>query len=129
MDLNERIIKYIESHHPISYSKIVQVAAGKGFSETEVLQALDKVARNKSITTKVRKDEVWYDLITITPVTTPTYITYWRNNYPPMTPDNDGSGIDIDLSWMFLKTKDERDEYKAAAKGVPKHMLTTYGRS
>lgn len=30
---------------------------------------------------------------------------------------------EIDYSWMVLRTKEERDAHKAAAKGIPIHML------
>jgi hypothetical protein len=123
MTLEERIIKYIENHNPISYTTIVQVAAGKGFNEMQVLQALDKVGRNKGITTKTRKDEVWYYLVPApAPVIAPTYHSWLRGNYPPMTADNDGSGIDVDFSWLFLRTAEERDAYRAEAKGVPMYV-------
>lgn len=126
MELHERIVAYIENHHPISYSKIVQVAQGKGFSESEVLQALDKIGNKVKQT--VKRGDVWYDLV---PVLTPkvfTHVEWWRNNYPPMNSTNDGSGIDVDFSWLFLRTPEERDAYRAAAKGVPMHMVQSrYG--
>lgn len=122
MDLSERIIKYIESHHPISYSKIVQVAQGKGFNEYQVSQALDKVAQNKSISTKVRKEEIWYDLITITPVSTPTHTSWLSKNYPrPL--HFEMPFPEIDMSWLFLKTKEERDAFKAEMSGRPVYMM------
>lgn len=124
MNLSDRIIAYITNHHPIPYSRLVQVAAGKGFSEMEVLQALDKVHKSKSIVTKTRKDEIWYDLITIAPPKPPpTHLAWLRHNYPRMTEETDGSGIDIDYSFLFLKTKEERDAYLAEAKGMSVHML------
>ncbi len=123
MDLSERIIKYIESHHPISYSKIVQVAQGKGFSEYETSQALDKVHRNKSITTKTKGTEIWYDLITTAPPKpAPTHTTWLKNNYP--WPSNFIMPFpEIDLGHLFLRTLEERNAYLAEAKGVPLHML------
>ena len=71
MDLSDRIIAYITNHHPISYTKIVQVAQGKGFNEYQVTEALVKVHKSKLITTKTRKDEIWYDLVTEKPAYTP----------------------------------------------------------
>lgn len=129
MDLSERIIKYIENHHPISYTSIVNVAASKGFSETEVLQALDKVGRNKSITTKTRGTEVWYDLIIVKPVETPTHVSWISKNYP--WPDADWTECfpEIDLGHLFLRTLEERQAYQAAVKGMPMYMLNKkYGR-
>ena len=66
MELKERIIKYISNHHPIPYTRILQVAQSKGYTEIEVLTALEQVHKDKQITTKTRKDEIWYD-ITIAP--------------------------------------------------------------
>ena len=106
MELHERIIKYIEKHHPISYTSIVNVAVGKGFNEYQVLNALDKIGNKlKKI---VRKEEVWYDLIpTQTPIKTPTHISWLTKNYP--RPNNFIMPFpEIDLSHLFLKTLDHK---------------------
>lgn len=125
MDLSERIIKYIENHHPISYTSIVNVAAGKGFSESQVLQALDTVGRNKSIITKTRKDEVWYYLVTVpAPVSNPTHVSWLAKNYPRLKYEMPFP--EIDMSFLFMKPEQAK-EYKAAAKGLPVHMMSKYG--
>ena len=128
MDLKDRITTYIQNHHPIPYSKLLRVAQSKGYTEMEVLTVLDAVHKNKQITTKTRKDEIWYDITIAPPAPKPqTHLTWLRNNYPPMNSTNDGSGIDVgDLSWMFLKTKEERDAFKAEMSGKPLYMKKKY---
>lgn len=59
---------------------------------------------------------VWKEVVK-KPVTAVSHVEWVRANYPPMTSANDGSGFDIDLSWMFLKTLEERQAYKEAAAG------------
>ncbi len=46
-----------------------------------------------------------------------SHLTWVRNNYPVMDSSNDGSGIDLDFSYLFM-TPDELDAYKAAVRGV-----------
>lgn len=129
MELKDRIIKYILNNPNTTMDTIIGEATSKGYTQHEVLTALDSVHKDKRIThTANASGVVVYRPAKAKVSTVPTHVTYWHDNYPPMTTDNDGSGIDIDLSWMFLKTKDERDDYKAAAKGLPKHMMNTYAR-
>lgn len=131
MELPDRIIAYIENHYPIPYGKIVQVAAGKGFTELQVLEALEKVNKHKQIETKTRKEEIWYSIVPVVePKAPPTYLSWVSRNYPYPPDDWTEPFPEIDLGAMFLRTKEERDAYDAQVKGVPIHMVQSrkYGR-
>jgi len=79
MDLHDRIIAYVTNHYPISYEKIVQVAAGKGFSEGEVLAALSSIGNKLKST--VRGGVVYYQV----PPAPKAPTTYARPDYPRET--------------------------------------------
>ena len=121
MELRDRIIAYIiASQSLVSLEKLVDKGQSAGFSEGEVLATLSTIGSKLKAT--VRGDQVYYQIPPA--VKTPTdHLAWVRANYPPMTPETDGSGIDIDLSWMFLKTKEERDNFKALASGRPVYMI------
>jgi hypothetical protein len=121
MTLQDRLIAYVTaSNCLVSLEKLLVVATAKGFSEGEVLAALSDVG--KKLKSTVRGNQVYYQIPPA--IKTPIDHLQWlRANYPPMTPETDGSGIDIDLSWMFLKTKEERDDFKALASGRPVYMM------
>ena len=124
MDLKDRIIKYILTNGPVSMDDIINVAKSKGFTENEVLIALDRVHRDKRIQQMADvTGHVMYKPATAKATEAGSHLSWVRNHYPVMTKENDGSGIDIDLSWMFLKTREERDAFKAQAKGMPVYMM------
>lgn len=128
MELSERIIAYIEKHHPLALTTLEGVVVSKGFTLEELYAALTKVHKDKRVLQSTRGNEVYY---TIAPVITKqpsSHLTFVRNNYPPMTPDNDGSSIEADFSYLFL-TPEQLVEYKAAAKNMPTFMYNkTHGR-
>lgn len=124
MELSERIVSYITNHHPIAYTTLVNVAKGKGFSEYEVVEALAKVHKNKSITTKNRKEEIWYDILIFKPIVAPTHTLWLAKNYP--WPEHFEMPFpEIDYSHIFM-TPDEAKAYKAEAKGMPLYMMSKY---
>ena len=115
--LQDRIVTYITaSNGLVSLDKLITVAAAVGFSEAEVLQALSGIG--KRLKSTVRGDMVYYQ-IPPAPKTPIDHLAWVRNNYPRMTEETDGSGIDIDYSFMFLKTKEERDLFKSQMSGRP----------
>jgi len=125
MTLSDRLIRYIQNHHPITLDRLISVAQSRGFTELEVLTALDTVHKDRRITVTNLKAGVTYRPTAPKAVKEPgSHLTWLRNNYPAMDETNDGSGIDIDLSWMFLKTREERDAYKAAVSGRPVYNKT-----
>lgn len=105
----------------VTLSQLEHRATERGVSLSELYAALERVHRDKRVERTVKAGEVIYRKAM--PKKSPLdHHTWLREHYPPMDETNDGSGIDIDLSWLFLKP-DELVEYKAAAKGVPKHMI------
>ena len=121
MNLQDRIIAYVTaSSGLVSLEKLVDKGQSAGFSEGEILATLSDIGNKLKST--VRGNQVYYQIPPPPKKTATSHLTWIRHNYPPMTPENDGSGIDLDLSWMFLKTKEERDEFKALASGRPVYM-------
>ena len=128
-NLSERIIKYVIAHYPCSYSKLEAIVISKGFTLDQLLQALEIVHKDKRIKQTVKGDDIMYSP-TMAPVTKEpgSHLTWWRTHYPRMDSTNDGSGIEADFSYLFLKPA-ELEEYKAAAKNMPKHMIQSkYGK-
>jgi hypothetical protein len=118
MSLVERIIAYVQNHHPLSYTQLAGVVLAKGFTELELLQALDQVHKDKRITQTVRRGEISYSPYIAPPVVPPPAHLLWiESHYPPMTPENDGSGIEADYSYLFL-TPEELEKHKAEVRGV-----------
>ena len=126
--LTTRITDYILKRTATTLTQLEGVVVSHGFTLDELYTALEQVHRNKSIARTVRQGEVVY--MKKAPPKSPTdHLAYVRNNYPPMTHENDGSGIDVgDLSWMFLKTKEERDAFKAEMSGRSVYVKNKYGK-
>lgn len=109
---------------------VLEVATAKGFTEVDVLTALDSVHRDKRISyTADASGVVLYKLAAAKKDPT-DHLKWVRDNYPPMDSTNDGSGIEADYSFLFM-SPDEAKEYKAAVKGMPLYMLQSkkYGNS
>lgn len=117
--MHELIITRILNRGVVTLSELEDRATQRGLSLSDLYVALDKVHRDKRIVRKVLRGEVTYVPAPKRSEVVNSHVTWFKENYPPMTLENDGSGIDLDLSWMFLKTKEERDEYKALASGKP----------
>jgi len=130
MSLHERIIAYVSNHYPLSMSALEGIVLSKGFTLDDLYTALERVHKDKRIVQSTRRGEVWYSPYIEPPTPPPQKHLEWiRANYPPMTPDNDGSGIDVgDLSWMFLRTKEERDAFRAEMSGRPVYVKNKYGK-
>ena len=117
MELKDRIIAYLEKHHPITDAKILALAKSKGYTDAEVYAALELVHTDKRISTKARGDVIWYDIyVAPPPKPVPTHTQWLAANYP--WPEHFEMPFpEIDLSWIFLKTKAERDEFRAMMNG------------
>jgi hypothetical protein len=118
--MHELIITRILNHGIVTLGELEDRATQRGLSLSELYTALDKVHRDKRIKRGVRQGEVYYEVMK--PNTHFDHLVWWREHYPPMDETNDGSGIDVDFSWLFLRTVEERDAYKAEAKGVPMYV-------
>ena len=128
MNIAEAIISRILTDQSVTLTQLEQRATERAVSLSDLYVALDKVHRDKRIKRGVRQGEVYYE--PAPPPKTPTdHLTWLRQNYPPMDSTNDGSGIDLgDLSWMFLKTKEERDAFKTEMSGKPVGYNKRYGK-
>ncbi len=130
MELPERIIAYVQKHYPLSMSALEGIVLSKGFTLDDLYTALEKVHKDKRIVQSTRREEVWYSPATEpTVVKTPTHVEWARNNYPPYDPwcvDKHGEMImpfpEIDMSYLFLKTKEERDAFRAEMSGRPVYV-------
>lgn len=108
---------------PLTLEDLEARASKRGISLDELYAALEQVHRDKRIKRTVVGDTIKYTYEEPKPKDYTPHLTWLREHYPPMTPENDGSGIEADFSWLFLRTKEDRDAYKAAASGKPLYMV------
>lgn len=126
--LAETLIKAIDKAGELSIDRIDAGAVKRGISMTVLDRALEVLHRNKHIKRTTKKGTIYYSIkVAPKPKDPGSHLTWLREHYPPMTEENNGSGIDVDFSYLFLKP-DEMKEYKAAAKGMPVHMIKDYGK-
>lgn len=121
-ELQDRLIKYVTACDSlVSLEKLTLVATGVGFSEDEVLQALERIGNKLKST--VRGGTVYYQ------VPPPVKIKeHFKSTVPYPWPGRDGVPEfvmpfpEIDYSYIFLKPE-ELDKYKAELRGrifIPK---------
>jgi hypothetical protein len=123
--LTTRITDYILKRTATTLTQLEGVVVSHGFTLDDLYTALEQVHRDKSIARTVKQGEVVY-MKKVPPKSPTDHLAYIRNNYPPMTPDNDGSGIDADFSYLFL-SPEELEKYKAEARGVQYIPSKRYG--
>lgn len=129
-DLSERIATGIKKTPNQSYTTLEQHAVRIGIELSTFMAAMELVHQNKQIQSKTFKDDIIYSFA-VAKVKVPESQASWIvNNYP--YPGKNGIPEfvmpfpEIDLSHIFLKTKEERDAYKAQASGRPIHMLNNH---
>lgn len=121
-ELQDRIVAYVTaSNSLVSLEKLLAVSTAKGFSEGEVLAAVSEIG--KKLKSTVRGGVVYYQVPPVTKA--PTDHLAWVNQWYKDNPQHctEMPFPEIDYSFMFLKTKEERDEYKAMASGRPVYMV------
>lgn len=114
-----KIGKYIQTSRGCSFTEIKTRATKHSIPPDVLEEALRVLHRVPNVHRTVAGGDVqyvWKEVVK-KPVTPVSHVEWVRANYPPMTSENDGSGIDIDLSWMFLRTLEERQAYKEAVAG------------
>jgi hypothetical protein len=131
MELHERIIAYVQKHHPLRLSSLEGVVLSKGFTVTDLYTALEAVHRDKRITRKVLKGDIVYSPAVERTATVGSHVAWLTANYPH--PHQCDHGVryttcehcapfpDISYAGLFLKTKEERDAYKEAVTGRPRY--------
>jgi hypothetical protein len=119
--LSNRITDYVLGRSTTTLTELEGVVVSAGFTLDELYAALNQVHKNKAIRRTVRQGEVVY-LKALPPKEPGSHLSWTRTHYPPMDSTNNGSGFDIDYSYLFL-SPDALLEYKAAARNIPKHMI------
>jgi hypothetical protein len=130
MTTSNRVTDYILKRTGTTLGQLEGVVVSAGLTLDELYTALETVHRDKRITRRVIKGEIVYTP-TPEPKAPTDYLKYVRENYPPMTKENDGSGIEADFSYLFL-SPEELDKYKAEVQGrayIPKKRYETKNRT
>jgi hypothetical protein len=127
MELNQRLITYILKAAPVTMDKLIDVATDKGYTLDEILTTLEQVHKDKRITQAANAaGVVTYKLATVKE--RPDHLAWIRANYP--WPDNFEMPFpEIDMSYLFLKTKEERDAFRAEMTGRPLYVKNKYVHS
>lgn len=130
--LPERIATYILSNpQGVTLDAIVKGAMSKGVSYMDVLDALEYTHKDPRIArTASSSGVVTYRKFTRavgSSASGMTHLSWLRANYPwpgkNGVPPFEMPFPEIDMSWMFLKSHEERIAYKAAAKNMPTRMV------
>lgn len=103
----------------VTLTELESRATERGLSLSDLYTALDKVHRDKRIVRKVLNGEVTYVPAPKRSEVVNSHIKWVKDNYPWPDADWQEPFPEIDLGAMFLRTKEERDEYKALASGKP----------
>lgn len=117
-----RVTDYILKRTGTTLGQLEGVVVSAGLSLDELYAALEVVHKDKRITRRVIKGEIVYTP-TPEPKAPTDYLKWVRENYA--WPGTGGTPPfvmpfpEIDMSFMFLRTKEERDAYKAEASGRP----------
>ena len=120
--LAEKLVKRIAKDGEVTLDQLDASAVKHGIDMNVMDNALQRIHKLKNINRRTKKGTVVYSLQVIKPKSPTPHLDWVRDNYPPMTSSNDGSGIDMDFSYLFL-TPEEMEKYKAEAKGrvyIPK---------
>jgi hypothetical protein len=122
--LTTRITDYILKRTATTLTQLEGVVVSHGFTLDDLYTALEAVHRNKSIARTVRQGEVVY--MKKAPPKSPTdHLAWIRANYP--WPDSFEMPFpEIDMSFLFLKNKEERDAFKAEMSGRPVYTKNTW---
>jgi hypothetical protein len=123
MNLSSLIITRIIKDGEVTLSQLEHRATERGVLLSDLYAALERVHRDRRITRNVSKGEVVYSKAVPKSVTLMTHLIWVRENYPYPDKDWQEPFPEIDLGAMFLRTKEERDEYKAAVSGRPVYMV------
>lgn len=122
-ELAFKIAAYIIRHNGSSYTSIKNRAVELGISLADLEDALVELHKNPMCHRTMAGGDVQYAMKSVvkTPAGTPTHVEWVRDHYP--WPGKNGLPAfempfpEIDMSWMFLRTLEERQEYKMAAAG------------
>ena len=122
--LSNRIADYVLGRTAVTLTELEGVVVSAGYTLNDLYTALETVHRDKRIARKVLKGEVVY-----TPAPKPklpsSHLSWTAEHYP--WPENFVMPFpEIDVSFIFLKTKEERDAFKAEMSGRPVYTKSKY---
>jgi hypothetical protein len=115
------IINKILKEKTVSISSLEERAKQRCVSIEELYTVLERIHRDKRIRQTVAKGEIVYSPTPERRATVATHLRWIKDNYPD-TSDFEMPFPEIDMSYLFLKTKEERDAFKAEMKGQPVYM-------
>ena len=133
-DTAQLIINKILKDGEVTLSQLEHRATERGVSLSDLYTALEDVHRDKRITRRVLKGEIVYSPAVERTATVGSHVSWLTANYPH--PHQCDHGVryttcehcmpfpEISYAGLFLKTKEERDEYKAAATGRPVYLVS-----
>ena len=117
-ELSTKIIAGILKKPEVSYSRLEAHAVTLGIPLGIFQNAMQIVQSNKTIQTKIIGGELIYvPREKKEPKAPGSHLLWVKDNYPPMTKENDGSGIEAGYSYLCLSPED-LDKYKAESRGV-----------
>lgn len=129
MSLSSLIVTKILKDGEVTLTQLEHRATERGVSFADLYDALETVHRDKRITRRVKGGEVVYTTAAARSSTIGSSTTWLSDNYPrPHTCTHDVWYTtcehcmpfpEIRYDGLFLKTKEERDEFKAAMTGRP----------
>jgi len=130
--LTTRITDYILKRTATTLTQLEGVVVSHGFTLDDLYTALEAVHRNKSIARTVRQGEVVYMKKAPPKVYTPPVLPPYP--HPPQCEhglrstacDHCRPFPEIDMSYLFLKTKEERDAFRAEMSGRPVYTKNTW---
>jgi len=106
-ELADLICKTIIRNGGLTLDEIEERCAKRDIPIELVYEAMELVSKRPKIVTSGKK---YIEKVV------KKHDPFYRVPYPPMTPENDGSGIEADFSYLFL-TPDEMKDYKIQLKG------------
>lgn len=113
-----KIGKYIQLSRGCAYADIKSRAAERSIPPDVLEEALRVLHRLPQIHRTVAGGDVQYvwKEVVAKPVTVASHVT-WVNEHYPWPEEFVMPFPEIDMSWMFLRTLEERQAYKSAAAG------------
>jgi hypothetical protein len=122
--LSKLLFNRIIQDGEVTLTRLEHLANQRGVSLSDLYTALETIHRDKRIARKVLKGEVVY-----TPAPKPklpgSHLSWTDKHYP--WPEKFVMPFpEIDVSFIFLKTKEERDAFKAEMSGRPVYTKSKY---
>lgn len=115
--LSQRIIAGILKKPDMPYSTLEAHANKLGIAPGIFQTAMSLVHKSSEVYGRIKGGEIVYAPKVKKSKEPGSHLRWLRNNYPRMDSSNDGSGIDVDYSYLFLSPTELQD-FKAELKGM-----------